>query len=1336
MRLFQSIIALAITLLPNAAFAQVSNDNEDGVCKVDKHAQKFREGEIIVKLKASSIAKVKGSKGALTSGVSALDKVLKAIGVSESEELMPLTGKTNVGRKLKAYNGSAVTVRDMSKTYLMKFDKNKTVNEAINAIKDIEDVEFAEPNYLVYTMSTEEEPKAVDVWNDPLVNQQWGLDALHLPAMSTLPKITTKRPVIAILDTGVDITHPDLEANIWTNLREADGQGGYDDDNNGFADDIHGWDFVNQTGNMRDNNGHGTHCAGIAAAVGNNGLGIVGANPDAFIMPITVMQSDGTGDVATIIKGVDYATANGADILSMSIGLYNETNALEQALAKAYSKSIIFGAAGNDCLPIDKGFMCPKCSQIGMPMFPAAYTFVLGVEAYNTKFSNYDNDGPVYSNYGEEKLYNYELKAPGKDIYSTFPNGKYKSMSGTSMACPFAAGAVSKLLEDKDYNNKEILWGDLINMSSPMVNVRKAYDVTDSDRKPILEFTTISFNDELGDNDGRIDAGENILVCPTIRNFWGCAKNVELSLELGENEDSSAIEIYNPVVHMSQEISSYAKVKLDTPFRIKISDKCQDNKKIRFTMTAICDNVSELVRQDFTLTVENGLEIGGMLSDDLTLLPNVHYVVTKNLAIPKGVTMTIKPGTTLEFKYGTGLSCDGKLNAVGTRDSLITFIGSSTPMPWGGGIRPGNNRLSYVKFKDFIPSGYFIEGTNTGVELDNCIFDNIECGQGLFTNCNYLTNNNITNCKCYNSGISEQALCRNNNLINNKPYRKGFVEISRRGDNVGNSIFNNFVNPKGMNEVGGYDSGICIRDNGQPSMIDVVDDLYLGSFHQNIFSKSIWDVNNPIEAMGYAAISLNSISDRPNFQNHGIVWKILVDGFDAQDQYEELPPLGVGKHKFEVFFNRPVNTTKTSYLGMGVRPPYTQTIICEDENWSQDSLKYTAYLTITGKRNIDGINRIRCFGFEDNEHFEIPEEMYRFNVNVQAAGSMSTGFIGEAGLGKVTLSWADAQNSFDDFLGYNLYRFEDPKDDSNESVRGMWDENGNYYEEKGHWENGNWIKFDSQPITKVNEQLLDNETLEYVDYDVKPGTTYYYQYKVITTDLKETDPSNIVAVTPQTSTLGDANGSGDVDVADVITTVNYAAGQQPKPFIYEAADMNKDLTIDILDVIGIIKKITNPAASAQAMAEATATYSVENGIVYVECNAPLAGVQVLVNVNEKADITTTAELNGFEQTGAWLSDNDYIFLGYNMNGKTISAGKHAILNIGNASISDIRLSDANGRNIKAIADDTVTKVDNMASRVMTQKGVFTLSGQKISGKDKTKSLPKGVYIINGQKVVK
>jgi len=403
-----------------------------------------------------------------------------------------------------------------------------------------------------------------------------------------------------------------------------------------------------------------------------------------------------------------------------------------------------------------------------------------------------------------------------------------------------------------------------------------------------------------------------------------------------------------------------------------------------------------------------------------------------------------------------------------------------------------------------------------------------------------------------------------------------------------------------------------------------------------------------------------------------------------------------------VYFNRPMNKEVAPQLSFGGREPYTQQVVAEDGSWNEEGTIYTAYKTITGKTKSDGLNRIYVYGAEDDEFFEIPYEKTRFNINIQATGSMATGFMAEAGLGKVSLTWNNDENNFDDAMGFNVYRYTEATIDN---------------------------------PTRINEEIVDIETTEYVDYDVTPGTTYYYMYKVLSTDLQEYDVSNVVAATPQTGELGDANGSGDVDVADVITTVNYAAGQQPKPFIFEAADMNTDLSIDILDVIGIIKKIMNPDAEATAMVEATAIYTIENGTLYVESPVALAGVQVQLAI-DNGSIRVADDLNGFEHLSAWLSDNDYLFMAYNMNGKTLTPGKHALLHIGNGKISDIRMSDVNGRNIVAVGDEA-TRVNRMASDVMTVKGIYDLQGRKLTGdSSKEVQLPKGVYIVNGKKVVR
>ena len=233
----------------------------------------------------------------------------------------------------------------------------------------------------------------------------------------------------------------------------------------------------------------------------------------------------------------------------------------------------------------------------------------------------------------------------------------------------------------------------------------------------------------------------------------------------------------------------------------------------------------------------------------------------------------------------------------------------------------------------------------------------------------------------------------------------------------------------------------------------------------------------------------------------------------------------------------------------------------------------------------------------------------------------------------------------------------------------------------------------------------------------------------------------MVAATPITATMGDANGSGEVDVADVVTTVNYAVGMKPYPFIFDAADMNSDKNIDVLVVIGIVQKVLNPnAASAASLQEYQVVYTVKDGILYVESPVDLAGVQVQLNLNgrcKKEDVRTTQELKGFEQASVWLTDDDYLLLAYSMNGKTLTAGKHALLYVSDSDISQLRISDVNGHNVKVIAGDGATQIDVMGSRVQRQEGIYDLYGRKLSTlNSQLSTFKKGVYIINGKKFVK
>ena len=1262
-------------------FAQ-SADNEDEVIKINRwNQQAYREGEILVKFKADGAVQMRAPRKAKfqTSHVNAVDALFEELGVDSVEQLMPRTGHKNVGRRMKAYNGTEVEVKDLSKLYrlTLKAEKAQTMHEAIDRLKAIDEVEFAEPNYIVYTMALpyqEEDIPTADQQTytaEPLYSQQWGLQAINLPALWDKPKKSTKRPVIAILDTGVDIEHPDLAANIWTNATEANGISGQDDDANGFKDDIHGWDFINNHSVTNDFNGHGTHCAGIAAAVGNNGIGITGANPDALIMPVTVMQSNGTGDVATIVKGIDYAAANGADVISMSIGGYQYSMAEEQALGRAYADAVLVAAAGNDACCFEQCKECPP-----LPSFPAGFTFVLGVEASANAqgtlagFSNYDITGPIYSIFGEDKLYNYELRAPGVNIMSTFPGGRYKNLNGTSMACPLAAGAISRLLQTKETLSWELLFGDLIHTRNGNIDLLATYNITDADRHPELALVTANLTDTAsGDGDNRADAGETIEFYPIFKNAWGQAENVRFWIKAGYYsgedwvwDDTTLIHSLQDTVYFGKPLSSYAKATSLNPYRMTISPECADGRKINMTFFAICDNAADTLRQTISVTVENGVEIKGLISEDLTLYPNVHYIVSDNLAVPQGVTLTLKPGTTVKIRDGYGISISGHINAIGTPDSLIEFSREE----YASGQRNEINRLyisnrdtlRYIKIKDLSSYNgtYVVEGN--AVLVHSICQNSISSNSGIFgrniqqiKSCLYSTQTS--------SGWEAPA---------NSHYNIRYTDCNFIG-NFCNAILQKsdfFIISQYANcNIYDFDlaqykdlSAFCISD--VPKIVKLSKNNYYGTGRTDLAHDRIVDINWSVMSKGFAALDLSNMLTRPSAEAHGIVWKILVDGIDAQDEFEQLPPIGVGQHECKVYFNRPMDVSIAPTVSFGVRQPYTQHQVAENGSWSADSTIYTAYFTIDGKSVTDGLNTFKVYGAEDNEHFEIPEENYRFHMEVAAAGSMSTGLMAEAGLGKVTLTWETDEEDFADLLGYNIYRW---------TTDTLWNKNKTEYH------------FDT---ISVNSSLIDSQDTEFVDFDVVPGKDYYYVIRQVTTSLNSYDLSNAVVARPLTAVKGDANGSMTVDVADVITEVNYITRQNPQPFIFEAADVNSDDQVNIIDVVATIDLIIHPEAHTDALNELQAYYYIENGILYVESDVVLGGVQCTFEAEQGHMFTALEALDGFENVGTWQNEGQYLFMAYSMSGKTIGVGKNALLQIGDAEMTDIVLSDALGHNVRAV----------------------------------------------------
>ncbi|MFO0983904.1 MAG: S8 family serine peptidase [Planctomycetota bacterium] len=308
--------------------------------------------------------------------------------------------------------------------WLLDLPAGSDVRATQHLVEGLPGVKYAHPNMIV---------RAVGTPNDPSFSAQWGfnqandadIDApeawdIHTDATSVL---------VAVIDTGTQYTHPDLADNIWTNPGEIPGNG-IDDDLNGYVDDVHGYDWVNNDGDPIDDHGHGTHTAGTVGARTNNAIGVAGVCWQARIMVLKFLSSGGSGSIANSILAVEYSMDNGAMLSSNSWGCYcsaGDMQGLKDAVDAAGDVGMLFvAAAGNSASNNDSS-----------PFYPASFDLP---EVFSIAASNAADTLASFSNYGAVSV---DIAAPGESIYSTWPTSTYTYLSGTSMACPHAAGAVA-----------------------------------------------------------------------------------------------------------------------------------------------------------------------------------------------------------------------------------------------------------------------------------------------------------------------------------------------------------------------------------------------------------------------------------------------------------------------------------------------------------------------------------------------------------------------------------------------------------------------------------------------------------------------------------------------------------------------------------------------------------------------------------------------------------------------------------------------------------------------------------------------------------------------------
>lgn len=349
-----------------------------------------------------------------------------------------------------AFKKNAVYPSFESQIEFIELKKGKSLEEflALAVVKDLlasVAILDVEENHSFELSSLPNDPELVRQWGLENFGQDEGRPGADIQADEAWDLQTQGSGVLGLVDTGVDFAHPDLAESIWQNLAEdADGDGrvlefingrwqldpddldSLDNDGNGYIDDLIGWDFVNDDNNPFDDNGHGTHVAGIIGAQGNNGLGVSGMAWDAEIMVLKAFDRNGQGSLSEILPALEYARKMGVSLTNNSWGSRRFSRSLREEIEAAKDSSQIFvAAAGNG------GYSNPE-----FPMYPASYTSenIISVSA-----SDRNDRASRFASYGSRSV---DLYAPGQRIYSTEPRGRYGSKSGTSMAAGFVSGAL------------------------------------------------------------------------------------------------------------------------------------------------------------------------------------------------------------------------------------------------------------------------------------------------------------------------------------------------------------------------------------------------------------------------------------------------------------------------------------------------------------------------------------------------------------------------------------------------------------------------------------------------------------------------------------------------------------------------------------------------------------------------------------------------------------------------------------------------------------------------------------------------------------------------------
>lgn len=1001
-----------------------------------------------------------------------------------------------------------------SSWYSLKLSDTTDTTVAVAQLRRTGAFEKVDYDYVMSTGAKENE--------NPKYDQQVNLGLSNIPHGWT---VNGKAPggdpsvIIAVIDTGVDYNHLDLRNNIWVNSAEIP-DNGIDDDGNGYIDDVYGWDCVGNDNDPMDDNGHGTHVAGIIAAE-NNKEGGIGVAYNCKVMVLKAGNSSGYFNNSDIAEAVQYAYMNGASVINMSFGGSNISFAVEDALESAYNSCVLVAAAGNDGACND--LSCKEC-DVRKVCYPAALPYVIGVMSVNhdgkhiSSFSNYDHN--------PYDTIEYEVYAVGEGVGSTWPSNKYACLNGTSMAAPTVAGIaalVRSYYSDREMYSTKFIQSQIVNTGTvyPHNELRdhetdEAHSVADVKEaltklpKPAVNLYDYKIDDsvsisEKNNGNGVIDAGETVRLYFSLHNRGGVASNVQVSIDTYRSQigDEAMTDPYFTFVNNNLSLSDIGTYSVresgEQYFEIIVDGNCPNdylvNFNIRFTYRNGLDEKDEAAYAGAgaaKFNVSSGYHLPSVIAEDTVFPADRLYIVGENVLIASGVTVTFEPGAKIQFYadqdyYSSPLiQVYGTLNLQGTAEEMISVNASERYMNFACIVKNyGNLNVDYVD-----GTNLYISNQSGNAVTNNSLFRTD--GSGKNTSVYWYNGGKAVGVydglgsdfgEVYNSYIEVYAYGYNPSFQvlegNFLSIRSGNRNWLSSGKTVNNIIYTGNVcdyDAEVSTFYGVVENNFFMTEEGAsintllPIKFANKDQLKNNRFSESYRKNASQVITGYLDAYGEPTIDVFADCSNISALYPHVV---SVELFNADG--EQITTIGKEEIKVRITFNRPMAQNVNPTVTFGTIEPFADYKI--EGQWVDELVwegTYTLKAQIENGQNFLKVKNA-CDAYDLTKVVQGDYQKYEFTIDTTAAMAMS--LFATATDSGIELTWA--QDDYATLMGYNIYR-STAKD-------------------------GNFVK--------INPSVLTANESSFVDTNAEPGVTYWYTFTVVLSDFSESAPAGKVYCT-------------------------------------------------------------------------------------------------------------------------------------------------------------------------------------------------------------------------------